>query len=147
MSAGKWNSIGIISLVLALIFSALAVGTASGGVEDHLRKNYNRVSSGTYSCTKTVQDTANDIAKQDPPIARQFDSATGTEYLRYNRRIVSVSATGSTNCTIKIENLDRFNNGTFVYLGPGFTPSAPSNSSGGSSGSGGVSGSGNSSAK
>jgi hypothetical protein len=147
MNASKWNKLGIIAIILAIIFSALAVGTASGGVEEHVRNNYSRISSGTYSCTGTVQDTANEIAKHDPPIARQFDSATGTEYLRYKRRVVSVAQSGSTNCTITIENLDRFNNGAFIFLGPGFTPSAPSRSSGGSSGSGGISGSGNSSAK
>ncbi len=143
MNARDWNIIGVTALVLAICCTCGAIGTASS-VEDRLAKNYPSAGPATYTCTGTVQATANDIAAQNPPLARQFDSATGTEYLRYKRRIVTVFSEGTTPCRIKVEDLDRFNNGTLVYLGPGFTPSSPSSSSGGSSGSGSGSGSGSS---
>lgn len=99
--------------------------------------SYSRAKYGTYECQGTVQQVANDIAAKDRPQARQFDSKTGTEYLKYSKRLVTVSKQGPTNCRITVENLDRVHSGGLIWLGPGFSPGSPSGSSGGSSGSGG----------
>ncbi|MEJ5927680.1 DUF4247 domain-containing protein [Corynebacterium sp. H128] len=92
---------------------------------------------GTHACEGDIQQVASEIAKNDKPQARQFDPKTGTEYLRYRNRLVSVSKAGPSNCQIRVESLDRVNDGGFIWLGPGFSPGSPSGSSGGSSGSGG----------
>ncbi|QGU01246.1 hypothetical protein CKALI_01735 [Corynebacterium kalinowskii] len=98
---------------------------------------YSNARYGQYECQGDPQKVANEIAAKDKPQARQFDPKTGTEYLKYRKRLVSVSKEGPTGCRITVENLDRVNGGGLIWLGPGFSPGSPSGSSGGSSGSGG----------
>ncbi|MFV8381635.1 DUF4247 domain-containing protein [Corynebacterium hindlerae] len=131
MSSRMKRKLGALFLVIAVVSfaAALIVGTSPKP------NTYSRY--GTYSCEGNVQQVADQIAAEDRPQARQFDPKTGTEYLKYRKRVVTVYQAGPTNCEIRVEDLRRYNDGTFVWLGPGFTPSSPSHSSGGSSGSGG----------
>lgn len=98
---------------------------------------YSNAKYGKYECQGDVQKVADDIVAKDKPLARQFDPKTGTEYLKYRNRLVTVSKAGPTGCQIGVENLDRVHGGGLIWLGPGFSPGSPSGSSGGSSGSGG----------
>lgn len=98
---------------------------------------YSNASYGNYECQGDPQQVANDIAAKDKPQARQFDPETGTEYLKYRNRLVTVYKAGPTGCRITVEDLDRVHGGGLIWLGPGFSPGSPSGSSGGSSGSGG----------
>ncbi|MDU0478982.1 DUF4247 domain-containing protein [Staphylococcus chromogenes] len=124
--------------VLSLFFfmASCQVG-AKPKIQHTISDTYPHAGAGSYTCEGDVQKVASDIAAKQRPQARQFDSASGTEYLRYRDRIVSVSKAGPTGCMIHVENLDRYHDGGLIWLGPGFGPSAPSGSSGGSSGSGG----------
>lgn len=124
---------GIIAVISALLASATA-----GDLSSRLNDNFTATSATTYQCSAdTPQQTADDIeARVGKAQARATDPADGTEYLRYRRNVVTVSGTGP-DCTIRVEDLGRVNNGAFIFLGPGFAPAAPSGSSGGSSGSGG----------
>ena len=146
MSARAWRFFGVVLIVAGLasvVLCAVAFGAGvkqGTGVNAALNKDFTRVSRDHYECKGTVQETANQIAAKKTPAARQFDSATGTEYLRYNKEIVTVSTDSSGKCQVRVEDLRRFNNGSLIYLGPGFSPSSPRNSSGGSSGSGSGSG-------
>lgn len=117
------------SLVFAVLFAVIGGLTSPGVTGAPIR-------SGTCQANN-VQAEANRLAAEHKPKARQFDPATGTEYLRYRKQIVKVEPTGPQNCSVRVENLDHFHDGTYIFLGPGFSPSSPSRSSGGSSGSSG----------
>lgn len=95
----------------------------------------------TYFSTDPVGTTAARIAERERPEARQADG--GSEYLRYNRDIVIVSAAPG-GSSIRIEDLGGgYSGGAFVFLGPGFNPGSPAGGSrgggfGGGGGPGGV---------
>ncbi|MEJ5998869.1 DUF4247 domain-containing protein [Corynebacterium sp. H130] len=132
MSAYMRRIIGGFFAFLAVfsLMGACMIGPTNSG-------RYSNANYGTYPCEGDIQKVASDIAAKDRPQARQFDPKTGTEYLRYRKRLVTVSKSGPTGCEIKVENLDRVSGGGLIWLGPGFSPGSPSGSSGGSSGSGG----------
>ncbi len=122
--------------VLAVI--AIIAAIVTGSLSSRMNDNFQATSSTTYECTGTPKETADDIeSRVGRPQARATDPADGTEYLRYDRDVITVSGTSASDCTIRVEDLGRVNNGAFIFLGPGFAPAAPSGSSGGSSGSGG----------
>ena len=81
--------------------------------------------------------TESRITERSTPRSRAVDSATGVVYLRYDRQIITITPKQNNKCTVQTEDLSRYNTGFYTHLGPGFSPSAPSNSSGGSSGSSG----------
>lgn len=136
MSSRGWAGTGVMALLFAIVIGLMGVGTAPN-INDHLRKNYEASGGGTYRCHGTPQQVGEEIAQKTRPQAQKLDLATGIYYLRYNKNLVIVSPTGSTGCSISVEDSGRVNGGSFIYLGPGFGPSAPSGSSGGSSGSSG----------
>ncbi|WP_052844094.1 DUF4247 domain-containing protein [Corynebacterium uterequi] len=117
--------------VLLIIFG-LAAGTKPRA-EAAVSSNYERIAANTYRCHDTPSKVADDLEKKFTVRARSTDDATGTVYLRAKDRIVSISGTAS-DCQIRVEDLGRYHNGGFIFLGPGFAPPAPSGSSGGSSG-------------
>lgn len=134
MSAKLARTIGIILLVLAIIcvFAALiSRDSLSSQISQRWEGN-----NGSYSCANESGVVGGIVAMQQPQ-AQQTDPNTGDTYLRYNRNLVIVSGEGTPDCRVTIEDLNRVNNGAFIWLGGGFAPSPPSGSSGGSSGSGG----------
>lgn len=128
----------IFSFFSILMFAGACQAGAQRSIQNTISGQYRSLGGGSYECRGDVQKVASDIAAKQRPQARQFDPKTGTEYLRYRDRIVTVAKGGSTGCVIHIENLDRYHSGGLIWLGPGFGPSSPSGSSGGSSGSGGA---------
>ncbi len=59
----------------------------------------------------------------------------GTEYLRYEDDIAVVGPDGNRPCTVRLEDVNEgYSHGSFIFLGPGFTPGSPSSGSGGSPG-------------
>lgn len=130
MSAKTARTLGIILLFLAVLCLIMAL-VSKPPVEDRIAESW---SNGSCAGETGVADR---IEAMDRPSERATDPATGDTYLRYPRKLVIVSGEGTPDCRITVEGLDRVNSGTFIWLGPGFGPSAPSNSSGGSSGSGG----------
>ena len=143
MNSGRWRLLGIVLVLVSAASVGLTFVTAAAGFanasnpESYVSKNYTRKSGNTYECKSgdSVQKTASDIANKVKPMARQFDSASGSEYLRYDKRLIVVSNNNG-KCQIEVEDLHRYNNGSLIFLGPGFSPSSPRDSSGGSSGSG-----------
>lgn len=89
-----------------------------------------------YASDDPVGTTVSRIVQAERPGARQADG--GSEYLRYDRDIVIVSAAPG-GSTIRVEDLDdRYRSGAFIFLGPGFTPGSPAGGSSGGGGFGGV---------
>ncbi|MDQ3763806.1 MAG: DUF4247 domain-containing protein [Actinomycetota bacterium] len=82
-----------------------------------------------YGSNDPVGTTTSTIVNAVNPAARAADG--GSEYLRYDDDIVIVSpALGGS--TVRVEDLDdRFSNGFFAFLGPGFRPGSPVGGSGG----------------
>lgn len=67
-------------------------------------------------------------AIESPPRAADGDS----QYLRYGDDIVIVGPDGDRPCSIRVEPLSAgYNHGSFIFLGPGFTPGSPCGGSGG----------------
>jgi hypothetical protein len=92
---------------------------------------YSRDANGTrYVCTGSPEDVADTLADYQAPEAR---AASGdNEYLRYSNNIVIVGPDDSYSCSIRVESLSAgYNHGSFIFLGPGFTPGSPSSGSGG----------------
>ncbi|MGQ0773714.1 MAG: DUF4247 domain-containing protein [Pseudonocardiales bacterium] len=81
----------------------------------------------TYVSRDPVGATTSRIVNAVQPTARQADG--GTEYLRYNDDIVSVSAAPG-GSTVRVEDLNsRYRSGYFGFLGPGFSPGSPAGGS------------------
>lgn len=136
MNAQNWRSLGWILLILgvfALMLGAITVNDTS--VRNHVSETYAAGAAGTYECTD-VDAAVADLAAARTPDARGQDPADGAVYLRFGDDIVSVSPTGPTGCEIRLHDRSSYNNGAFIFLGPGFAPASPAGSSGGSSGSG-----------
>lgn len=130
MSAKTARTLGIIFLFLAVLCLIMAL-VSKPPVENRIAQTW---SNGSCAGQTGVADR---IAAMERPSERATDPATGDTYLRYPKKLVIISGEGTPDCRITVEGLDRVNSGAFIWLGPGFVPSAPSNSSGGSSGSGG----------
>jgi hypothetical protein len=97
-------------------------------------QEYSRDANGTrYACTGTPGQVADTLAGYRKPAARA--SSGGSQSLRYNSNIVVVGPDGNRPCSIRVEPLSAgYNHGSFIFLGPGFTPGSPSGGSGGSPG-------------
>ena len=130
MSAKTARTLGIILLFLAVLCLIMAL-VSKPPVENRIAESW---SNGSCAGETGVADR---IVAMERPSERATDPATGDTYLRYPKKLVIISGEGTSDCRITVEGLDRVNSGAFIWLGPGFVPSAPSNSSGGSSGSGG----------
>jgi hypothetical protein len=127
----------LVAGVLALGGVSCLVGSVMVGpsVASYLDDNYDSAGSNRYNCKGTPDETADDIAEDQPPEARTTDPKTNTEYLRYDDNIVTVGKYGHEKCSIQVQSLnDGYNQGHYTYLGPGFYPGSPASSSGGASG-------------
>lgn len=130
------------ALTGAVAVAVLLAGCGGqSGVQRFIAETYTPQGSSrdtaTYSSPDPVGTTAARIAERERPEARQADG--GSEYLRYNRDIVIVSAAPG-GSTIRVEDLGGgYSGGAFVFLGPGFNPGSPAGGSrGGGGGPGGV---------
>lgn len=128
----------------------LAAGLAVGGVlflifgisqmsnvRSYVAKNYSQYSSDTrgtrYACDGSPKTVADKLAAQKRPDARASDR--GIEYLRYDDYIITVGADSPRPCSIRVEDLAAgYSRGSYIFLGPGFTPGSPAGGSSGSSG-------------
>lgn len=134
MNSTTARTLGLIFLFFAVLSLVFALVTKPP-VEDRIAESWSG-GAGSYSCAGET-GVADRIEAMERPSERATDPATGDTYLRYPKKLVIVAGEGTPDCQITIEGLERVNNGAFIWLGPGFVPSAPSNSSGGSSGSSG----------
>lgn len=118
-------------LTLVLVLTGCGSGT---DVRSFLGNSYalqNRTGDiATYSSTAPVGVTTSRIVNALNPATRAADG--GSEYLRYNNDIVSVSAAPGGGSTVRVEDIGgRYRNGFFGFLGPGFNPGSPAGGSGG----------------
>jgi len=126
------------AVVLAVLLLAACSGTSD--VRRFLADTYQPERSDgdtlTYSSDDPVGTTVTRIVEREQPAARQADG--GSEYLRYDDDIVTVSASPG-GSTIRIEDLDDgYRGGAFIFLGPGFNPGSPAGGLGGGGGPGDV---------
>ncbi|MGH4008192.1 MAG: DUF4247 domain-containing protein [Pseudonocardiaceae bacterium] len=121
-------------LATALVLTGCGVGNdVRNFVQDTYVLRNRSGDTATYVSGDPVGTTTSRIVGAVKPAARQADS--GSEYLRYDDDIVSVSpAPGGS--TVRVEDLDsRYRSGFFAFLGPGFRPGSPAaGSSGGGPG-------------
>ncbi|HTM83382.1 MAG TPA: DUF4247 domain-containing protein [Mycobacterium sp.] len=119
--------------VLFLIFGI----SQMSDVRSYVAKNYSQYSSDTrgahYACDESPKTVADKLAAYKRPDARASDR--DIEYLRYDDYIVTVGADSPRSCSIRIEDLAAgYSRGSYIFLGPGFTPGSPAGGSSGSSG-------------
>jgi hypothetical protein len=130
-----WLSAGLaVAGAACLLWGVSLMGS---NIRSHLAGSYQEYSRDDdgfrYVCDGSPQLVANEISEVDEPEARASDR--GTEYLRYEDDIVTVGPDGGRRCSIRVEDTDaRYSQGGFIFLGPGFTPGAPSGGAGGSPG-------------
>lgn len=106
-------------------------------VRSYIAKNYQHYSSSAdgerYTCDGPPATVADTLAAEQRPEARASDR--GIEYLRYDDYIVTVGADSPRPCSIRVEDIaGGYSRGSYIFLGPGFTPGSPAGGSGGSSG-------------
>lgn len=130
-----WISGGLaIAAVVSLVFGiTLTSKNIASYIASHYHEYARDVNGTRYQCSGSPIEVANTLADYQRPAAR---AAYGTtQYLRYSRNIVIVGPDGNHPCTIRVESLNAgYNHGSFIFLGPGFTPGSPSGGSGGSPG-------------
>ncbi|MDI9976678.1 DUF4247 domain-containing protein [Rhodococcus sp. IEGM 1307] len=122
--------------MLLLVLAATACG---GGVRDYIADTYALQNTAgdakTYTSNDPVGTTVSNIVAEEDPAARKADG--GSEYLRYDDDIVTVSAGPGGGSLVRVEDIDgRYRSGGFAYLGPGFNPGSPAGGASGSGGSG-----------
>lgn len=114
-------------LILGLVLLQKDIGSY---IKSHYRE-YSRDANGTrYACTGAPSQVADTLTEYRAPEARAANGAN--HYLRYSNDIVIVGADGSYPCSIHVEGLNAgYSHGSYLFLGPGFTPGSPSGGSGG----------------
>lgn len=118
-----------VTAVLCLIIAA----SLGPDLRSHVSDNYQQYSSGRYTCSGSPTKVAEDLSQYKKPDAKTSDR--GTEYLRYDDDIAIVGPDGTRPCTIRLEGLDEgYSHGTYIFLGPGFSPGSPAGGAGGSRG-------------
>ncbi|AKS36707.1 DUF4247 domain-containing protein [Mycolicibacterium goodii] len=127
--AGGLAVAGVVLLLLGI--SQLA------DVRSYIAKNYQHYSTSAdgdrYACDGPPSAVAETLVAEQQPEARAGDR--GIEYLRYDDYIVTVGADGTRPCSIRVEDIGgSYSRGSYIFLGPGFTPGSPAGGSGGSSG-------------
>jgi len=130
-----WLAGGLaVAAAVCLVFGiTLQTRNIASYVASHYRE-YSRDVNGTrYTCTGSPEQVADALARYRAPAARA--AGGGSEYLRYSDDIVIVGPDGDHPCSIRVEPLGAgYNHGSFIFLGPGFTPGSPSGGSGGTPG-------------
>ncbi len=124
------RSLATTVLAAALVLAGCGIGNdVRNFVEDTYVLQNRSGDTATYVSDDPVGPTTSRIVDAVNPAARQADG--GSEYLRYDDDIVSVSAAPG-GSTVRVEDLDsRYHNGFFAFLGPGFRPGSPAGGSGG----------------
>ncbi|UNB56195.1 MULTISPECIES: DUF4247 domain-containing protein [unclassified Mycolicibacterium] len=119
--------------VLCLIIGVSMLSSLKSYVADRYPLYDTTSDSDRYECSGSTKAVADELAGAAKPEARASDR--GMEYLRYDDDVVTVGPDGRRPCTIHIEDIDAgYSGGSYVFLGPGFTPGSPAGGSGGSSG-------------
>lgn len=117
----------LVTLIFGVVLLNRNIETYIAG---HYREYSHDVNGKRYVCSGSPKQVADTLARYKYPNAR---AASGnSQYLRYNRVIVIVGPEGNYPCSIRVEPLSAgYNHGSFIFLGPGFTPGSPSGGSGG----------------
>jgi hypothetical protein len=128
--AGGLAVAAVVSLVSGMMLLQKDIGSYIAG---HYRE-YSRDANGTrYACSGSPEDVADELADYQQPEARADNDKN--QYLRYSNNIVTVGPDGNHPCSIRVENLSAgYSHGSFIFLGPGFTPGSPAGGAGGSPG-------------
>jgi len=130
-----WTAAGLAVAALVSLASGLLLLHKDIGsyVASHYHEYSHDVDGTRYACTGSPKQVADSLAKYQAPQARA--SSGDNEYLRYSDDIVVVGPDGTHPCSVRVEGLSAgYNHGSFIFLGPGFTPGSPSGGSGGSPG-------------
>jgi hypothetical protein len=102
-------------------------------IASHYHEYARDVNGTRYQCTGTPEQVADTLSDYQEPAARTDNDKT--EYLRYPNNIVIVGPDGKYTCSIRVEALSAgYNHGSFIFLGPGFSPGSPSGGAGGTPG-------------
>lgn len=102
-------------------------------IASHYHEYARDVNGTRYECRGTPEQVADTLSDYSEPAARADNDKT--EYLRYPNNIVIVGPDGKYPCSIRVEPLSAgYNHGSFIFLGPGFSPGSPSGGAGGTSG-------------
>jgi hypothetical protein len=120
-----------IAATASLIFGIVLLNkNIASYIASHYHEYSHDANGARYVCTGSPEDVADTLADYQAPEAR---AASGdNEYLRYSNNIVIVGPDGSYPCSIRVESLSAgYSHGSFIFLGPGFTPGSPSSGSGG----------------
>ncbi|CQD12238.1 hypothetical protein BN1232_02328 [Mycobacterium lentiflavum] len=128
--AGGLAAASVVSLVIGII---LLQKDIAGYVASNYRE-YSRDANATrYLCSGSPDQVADALADYQEPEARADND--DNEYLRYSDNIVTVGPDGNHPCSIRVESLGAgYSHGSYIFLGPGFSPGSPSSGSGGSPG-------------
>lgn len=128
--AGGLALAATVSLVFGIVLVSRDVGSYIAG---HYQQYAHDANANRYSCSGSPSQIADTLAHYKSPAARASDG--GNEYLRYSDYVVIVGPDGTRPCSIRVEGLGAgYSHGSYVFLGPGFTPGSPSGGSGGSPG-------------
>lgn len=128
--AGGLAASALVCLVFGVVLLNRNIETY---IADHYREYSHNVNGKRYVCSGSPKQVADTLAHYKSPAARASSGAN--HYLRYNRVIVIVGPDGGYPCSIQVQPLTAgYNHGSFIFLGPGFTPGSPSGGSGGSPG-------------
>lgn len=128
--AGGLAVAAVASLILGMMLLQKDIGSF---IASHY-KEYSRDANGTrYACTGSPEDVADDLADYQQPEARADNDKN--QYLRYSNNIVTIGPDGNRPCSIRVESLNAgYSHGSFIFLGPGFSPGSPAGGAGGSPG-------------
>lgn len=112
-----------LAVSLALLTGCGAGSDVRSFIDDTFDEQSESGDSSTYLAAAPVPAATSQIAGAVPPAAQASDA--GSEYLRYDDDIVVVSP-ASGGSAVRVEDLDgAYRDGSYAYLGPGFTPGSP----------------------
>ncbi len=130
-----WIAGGLaVAAVVSLVFGMMLLQKDIGSYIASHYKEYSRDANGTrYACSGSPEDVADDLADYQQPEARADNDKN--QYLRYSNNIVTVGPDGNRPCSIRVESLSAgYSHGSYIFLGPGFSPGSPAGGAGGSPG-------------
>ena len=130
-----WIAGGLaVAAVASLVFGIMLLQKDIGSYIASHYKEYSRDANGTrYACSGSPEDVADDLADYQQPEARADNDKN--QYLRYSNNIVTVGPDGNRPCSIRVESLSAgYSHGSYIFLGPGFSPGSPAGGAGGSPG-------------
>lgn len=125
--AGGLALAATISLVSGIVLVSRDVSSYVAG---HYQEYAHDANAKRYVCSGSPKQVADTLAHYKSPSARASNGEN--EYLRYSDYVVIVGPDGTRPCSIRVEDLGAgYSHGSYVFLGPGFTPGSPSGGSGG----------------